>query len=63
MDIYGKITNLHGSDRHVLNKYKSEFYEYSPESIQTKKPNDTDTGLYNNTSNAAVLYAPQKQVK
>lgn len=63
MDIYGKVTCLHGSDRHVLNKYRSEFFEYSPESISTKKPNDNDKGPYNDKNNIAVVYTQQKQIK
>lgn len=63
MEIYGKITHLQGSDRHVLNKYQSEFYEYSPESLAAKKTNDTEKGLNNDKNNIAVIYTPQKQVK
>ncbi|HHY64963.1 MAG TPA: hypothetical protein GX501_07930 [Clostridiaceae bacterium] len=33
MKIYPESTYLHGSDRHVLNKYRSEFYDFSPEQV------------------------------
>lgn len=31
MKVYPESTYLHGSDRHVLDKYRSEFYDFSPE--------------------------------
>jgi hypothetical protein len=37
MEVYRNLTCLHGSDRHVLTRYQSEFFEFSPESITGKK--------------------------
>lgn len=60
MDVYGKVTCLHGSDRHVLNKYGSEFYEYSPESISAKKPSGTEAGLINMKNTPTALKSKEQ---
>jgi hypothetical protein len=51
MEIYRKFTCLRGNDRHVLIKYESEFYEFSPESITNKKALNNDKSLYGDKDN------------
>lgn len=46
MEIYGRITSLHRSDKHVLSTHQSDFYEYSPESISVRSTRESERNSY-----------------
>ncbi|HHW21906.1 MAG TPA: hypothetical protein GXX26_03360 [Clostridiaceae bacterium] len=56
MEIYRNFTCLHGSDRHVLVRYQSEFYEFSPESITGRRSVNNDKNLYEDKSDPPGQY-------